>query len=73
MKIPKEIIKILDKREKLAMNLISATSEIDKWLINHGADLNDNDLKDSVLSGCMIYCEPGSAKHNVIKYIENKM
>ena len=49
------------------------TSEIDRWLVSHGADLNDNDLNDSVLTGCMIYCEPGSAKANVINYIENKM
>lgn len=73
MKIPKKIIKLLDKREKLAMNLIFTTSEIDRWLVSNGADLNDNDLNDSVLTGCMIYCEPGSAKANVINYIENKM
>lgn len=51
MKIPKKIIKLLDKREKLAMNLISTTTEIDRWLVNHGADLNDCDLNDSVLTG----------------------
>lgn len=73
MKIPKKIIKLLDRREKLAMNLISTTTEIDKWLVNHGVNLNDSDLNDSVLTGCMIYCEPGSAKANVIKYIKNKM
>ena len=73
MKIPKKILKLLDKREKLAMELISATAEMDRWLIDKGADLTDDDLKDSVLSGCMIYCEPGSAKLNVKKYIENKM
>ena len=44
MKIPKKIIKLLDRREKLAMNLIFTTSEIDRWLVSHGADLNDNDL-----------------------------
>ena len=53
--------------------LMFTTSEIDRWLVSHGADLNDNDLNDSVLTGCMIYCEPGSAKANVINYIENKM
>lgn len=73
MKIPKKIIKLLDRREKLAINLTFTISEIDRWLISHGADLNDNDLNDSVLTGCMIYCEPGSAKANVINYIENKM
>lgn len=73
MKIPKKIIKLLDRREKLAMNLMFTTSEIDRWLVSHGADLNDNDLNDSALTGCMIYCEHGSAKANVINYIENKM
>lgn len=60
MKIPKKIIKLLDRREKLAMNLINATTEIDRWLVNHGADLNDCDLNDGVLTGCMIYCESGN-------------
>ena len=73
MKITKKIINLLDKREELAMELISVTAEIDRWLIDKGADLSDDDLKDSVLSGCMIYCEPGSAKLNVKNYIENKM
>lgn len=44
MKIPKKIIKLLDRREKIEMNLISITAEIDRWLVNHGADLNDYDL-----------------------------
>ena len=73
MKITKKIINLLDKREELAMELISVTAEIDRWLIDKGADLSDDDLKDSVLSGCMISCEPGSAKLNVKNYIENKM
>lgn len=73
MKIPKRILKLLDKRERLAMDLINVEAELDKWLIAHNADLTDCDLKDSVLTGCMLYCEPGSAKKNIIDYIKNKL
>lgn len=73
MKIPKKILKLLDKREKIAIDLIRVETEIDNWLIAHGANLTDYDLSDSIITGCMIYCEPESAKENVINYIENKM
>lgn len=73
MEIPKKIEKLLDKREQLAMDLISAISELDTWLEENGADLTDSELVDSTLSGCMIYHEPGSAKNNVKDYIKNCM
>ena len=44
MKIPKEAQDLLDKRERLAMDLMSVTSELDTWLVNNGADLTDTDL-----------------------------
>lgn len=43
------------------------------WLEENGADLTDADLRDSTISGCMIYCEPDTAKTNVMEYIEKKM
>lgn len=73
MNIPKKIKKLLDRRERLAMNLISVNNELDAWLIKKGADLTDFDLTDSILSGCMIYYEPGNARINVEDYIKNKM
>lgn len=73
MKIPKEAQNLLDKRERLAMDLMSVTSELDTWLVNNGADLMDTDLIDSTLTGCMIYCEPGNARNNVEEYIKNRM
>ena len=73
MEIPKKVQKLLDKRVKLTMELIVTENELDKWLISHGADLTDPDLSDSTLSGCMIYCEPATAKTNVEDYIRNKM
>lgn len=73
MEIPKKIQKILDRRERLAYQLMSACAELDKWLEKNGADLCDPELTDSTISGCMIYYEPDNAKSSVIDYIENKM
>ena len=73
MEIPKRIEKLLDRREKLALELMEVTSEVDSWLETNGADLTDSNLTDSTLTGCMIYCEPGSARINVEDYIRNKM
>lgn len=73
MEIPKRVQKLLDRREQLAMNLISITNELDSWLEENGADLTDSDITDSTLSGCMIYTEPGNTKSSVEDYIRNKM
>lgn len=73
MKIPKKIQKLLERRERLALDLMEVTSKIDSWLELNGADLTDSDLTDSTLSGCMIYCEPANARINVEDYIINKM
>lgn len=73
MKIPKEAQDLLNERERLAMDLMSVSSELDTWLINNGADLTDTDLIDSTLTWCMIYCEPGNARINVEEYIKNRM
>lgn len=56
MEIPKKIEKLLERREKLALDLMDVTSKVDSWLETNGADLTDSDLTDSTLSGCMIYC-----------------
>lgn len=73
MKIPKRVQNLLDKREELAMNLISVSNELDTWLEKNSADFTDSDLVDSTITGCMIYCEPGNAKSNVEDYIKDKM
>lgn len=73
MEIPKKIQRLIDRREKLAMNLINVSNELDEWLEKNGADFMDSDLADSTLTGCMIYCEPQNAKSNVENYIEYKM
>ena len=73
MDIPKKIQKLLDRREKLAMNLIRTCCELDTWLQANGADLTNYDIADSANSGCMIYCEPVSAKASVEFYILHNM
>lgn len=73
MEIPKKVQKLLDRRERLAMELMDVSSQLDSWLEKNGADLTDSELVDSTLTGCMIYCEPGNAKYNVEDYIQNHM
>ena len=73
MEIPKKIQKLIEKREKLALELMEVISKLDSWLEENGADLTDSDITDSTLTGCMIYCEPGNARINVEDYIKNKM
>ena len=73
MEIPKKVQNLLNKREEYAMALMDVSSQVDEWLEQHGANLGDTDLTDGVLSGCMIYVEPGTARMIVEDYIRNKM
>ena len=73
MKIPQKIQKLLDRRERLAMELMDACATLDSWLEKNGADLTDPDIVDSTISGSMIYCEPSNAKSNVENYIKSRM
>lgn len=73
MKIPKKIEKILDRREKISIELMHLNTELDNWLESKGGDLTDSDICDGVLSGCMIYVEPWTANRIVRDYIENRL
>lgn len=73
MKTAKKIQKLLDRREKLAVDLMNISNQLDEWLEKHGADFTDPELADSTITGCRIYCEPKSAKNDVENYIKNKM
>lgn len=73
MEIPKKVQKLLDRRKRLALELMEVSTKVDSWLEANGADLTDTDLTDSTLTGCMIYCEPESARINVEDYIRDKM
>ena len=46
MKIPKKIQMLLDRRECLAYQLMETCSELDIWLEENGANLQDADLCD---------------------------
>jgi hypothetical protein len=73
MKISKKVERLINRREKLAKNLIDVCNELDTWLEKNGADFTDSDLTDSTLTGCMIYTEPTAAKKNVERYVKHKM
>ena len=73
MKIPKQIEKLIERRTKLAEDLNSVELTLDNWIEEHGGELDDPDICDSVRSGCMLYCEPGNAANKVLKYISEQM
>lgn len=73
MKIPKNIQKLIDKREQLAIDLMDTEQKLDQWLEKNGADFNDPDLTDCTITGCMIYAEPWEAKELVMNYIRAKL
>lgn len=73
MEIPKTTATLIDRRERLANQLLEVNYQIDDWLEKHGADFTDPDLSDGVSSSAMIYFEPENAKKLVINYIEQKL
>ena len=57
MKIPKYVERLIDRRTRLAWELIKVSSELDGWL-------EKNDIPtgtDYTMTGCMLYCEPSTA------------
>lgn len=70
MKISKKVERLINRREKLAKNLIDVCNELDTWLEKNGADFTDSDLTDSTLTVCMIYTEPTAAKKKCGKVCE---
>lgn len=70
MKIPKYVDKLIERRMKLAYELMDVSSQLDTWLENTGFDLSE--LSDYTRTGCMIYCEPDAAASNLRQDILNK-
>ncbi len=68
MKIPKYVEKLIERRRKLAYELIEVDAELDDWLEKHNIPLSG----DYTASGCMIYCKPDTAAQNVRNDIINK-
>ena len=73
MIVPWQIEQIINKRNKLASELIAVECELDKWIEEHGGSLMDDDISDSVLYGYLIYTEPEVAAEKVKKYIRDKL
>lgn len=69
MKIPANVEKMIDKREKLAEQLNNVDVELSQWMEDKGMDLLE--MTDFTRSGCMIYCEPGAAANCVREAINN--
>ena len=67
MKIPKYIQNLIIRREKLANKLMNVSSELDEWLEKQGIPLGTG----YCATGCMIYCEPISARKCVEEDILN--
>lgn len=69
MKIPKYIQDLIIRREKLANKLMIVSIDLDEWLEKQGIPLG----ADYTMTGCMIYCEPESARKCVEEDILNFM
>lgn len=70
MKIPKYVDKLIERRMKLAYELMDVSSQLDSWLENNDFDLSE--LSDYTRTRCMIYCEPDAAASNLRQDILDK-
>ena len=68
MKIPKYIERLIERRERLAWELISVGAKLDEWLEKNDIQTGD----EYTTTGCMIYCEPGAAARLLKEDILNK-
>lgn len=64
---------MLEKRRKLAMELLDVCAEVDAYIEKIGGNVDDPDVADATHTGCMIYCEPEVASRVVREYIELKL
>lgn len=67
MKIPKYVQNLMIRRERLANRLMIVSSELDEWLEKQGIPLG----AEYTVTGCMIYCEPETARKCVEEDILN--
>ena len=68
MKIPKYVEQLIDRRTRLAWELMSVSVELDEWLDKNNVVCGS----DYTSTGCMIYCEPSTAGALVKQDILNK-
>lgn len=72
MKVPKYVEKMIQKRLTLAVKLDDACDELEKWLEEHGADLDD-ELMEDTHGGVEIYINPHESAERIREYIETRM
>lgn len=68
MKIPKYIEVLIEKREKLAAELISTDWKLSEWLEKNGVDVEECDTR----GGCEMYVNPWDSAARIKRAIENK-
>ena len=70
--IPKYVEKLLQRRRKLAMDLITVCCEVDDYCEKVGVDMTDS-CTNSVLTDVSIYCEPWNAINNTREAIQKAL
>ena len=65
MKIPKYVQKLIDRRCKLAMDLMNVCYNLDTWLDKNNIECEDCDTH----TGVEIYCNPYDSRNRVIEAI----
>lgn len=68
MKIPKYVEQLIQKRERLAWELMEVSADLDEWLKKNNIPTGT----EYTGTGCMIYCEPSIAAKCVREEILNK-
>lgn len=68
MKIPKYIEALIEKRKKLATELISTDWKLSEWLEKNGVDVEAYDIR----GGCEMYVNPWASADRIKRAIENK-
>ena len=68
MKIPKYVERLIQRRERLALELMEVSAGLDEWLEKN----NISTASDYTSNGCMIYCEPSTTSRLVRENILNK-
>ncbi len=71
-KVPKYVLKLLERRRKLALELTTVCCRVDNYCEKIGVDMIDG-CKNSVLTDVTIYCEPWNAYHNTLDAIEEAL
>ena len=70
-KVPKYVLNLLDKRRKLANDLIGACVKVDDYCEKIGIDLTDTNA--ALVTDVRIYCEPDVAYLCTYKAIKSKL